>query len=63
MTDTDFEGPDYDPAFDGAHDTDQDTDDDTDQDEAEPDVPADANPADVEEQRREVGDSGEDDYR
>ena len=59
MTDTDFEGPDYDPAFDGTHDNDQDTD----QDESEPDVPADANPADVEEQRREVGDSGEDDYR
>lgn len=59
MTDTDFEGPDYDPAFDAEHDTDQDTE----QDESEPDVPADANPADVEEQRREVGDSGEDDYR
>jgi len=59
MTDTDFEGPDYDPAFDAEHDTDQDTA----QDESEPEVPADANPADVEEQRREVGDSGEDDYR
>ena len=59
MTDTDFEGPDYDPAFDAEHDTDQDAD----QDDSEPDVPADANPADVEEQRREVGDSGEDDYR
>ncbi|WP_410784974.1 hypothetical protein [Kribbella sp. C-35] len=59
MTDTDFEGPDYDPAFDAEHDTDQDTD----EDESEPDVPTDANPADVEEQRREVGDSGEDDYR
>jgi hypothetical protein len=59
MTETDFEGPDYDPAFDGEHDTDGDTD----QDESEPDVPADANPADVEEQRRELGDSGEDDYR
>jgi len=59
MTETDFEGPDYDPAFDAEHDTDQDTD----EDESEPDVPADANPADVEEQRREVGDSGEDDYR
>ena len=59
MTDTDFEGPDYDPAFDAEHDTDQEAD----QDDSEPDVPADANPADVEEQRREVGDSGEDDYR
>ncbi|TCC18240.1 hypothetical protein [Kribbella speibonae] len=59
MTETDFEGPDYDPAFDAEHDTDQDTE----LDGSEPDVPADANPADVEEQRREVGDSGEDDYR
>ncbi|MGW6200423.1 hypothetical protein ACWF0M_30050 [Kribbella sp. NPDC055110] len=59
MTETDFEGPDYDPAFDAEHDTDRDTD----EDELEPDVPADANPADVEEQRRELGDSGEDDYR
>ncbi|TCC39442.1 hypothetical protein [Kribbella sindirgiensis] len=59
MTETNFEGPDYDPAFDAEHDTDQDTD----QDESEPDVPADANPADVEEQRREVGDSDEEEYR
>jgi hypothetical protein len=59
MTETDFEGPDYDPAFDAEHDTDHDTD----QDEPEPDVPADANPADVEEQRREVDDSEEEEYR
>ncbi|TDW87111.1 MULTISPECIES: hypothetical protein [Kribbella] len=59
MTETDFEGPDYDPAFDAEHDTD----DDTEQEESEPDVPVEADPADVEEQRREVGDSDEDDYR
>ncbi|MFI5697148.1 hypothetical protein ACIA58_35155 [Kribbella sp. NPDC051586] len=55
MTETDFEGPDYDPAFDAEHDTEP--------EESEPDLPADANPADVEEQRREVGDDEEDDYR
>ncbi|TDO64103.1 hypothetical protein EV651_105327 [Kribbella sp. VKM Ac-2571] len=59
MTETDFEGPDYDPAFDAEHDTA----DDTDQEESEPDVPVEADPADVEEQRREVGESDEDDYR
>lgn len=59
MSETGFEGPDYDPAFDAEHDTDQDPLQDT----VEPDVPADANPADVEEQRREVGDDEEDDYR
>jgi hypothetical protein len=57
MSETDFEGPDYDPAFDAEYDTDIDT------DESEPDLPADADPADVEEQRREVGDDEEDDYR
>ena len=57
MSETGFEGPDYDPAFDAEYDTDIDT------DESEPDLPADADPADVEEQRREVGDDDEDDYR
>jgi hypothetical protein len=57
MSDTDFEGPDYDPAFDAEHDTDIDT------EESEPELPADADPADVEEQRREVGDDEEDEYR
>jgi hypothetical protein len=59
MTETDFEGPDYDPAFDAEHDTEQDPL----QEAAEADLPADANPADVEEQRREVGDDEEDAYR
>ncbi|MER7249638.1 hypothetical protein [Kribbella sp. NPDC000426] len=59
MSETDFEGPDYDPAFDAEYDTDRDPLDEA----AEEDVPADANPADVEEQRREVGDDEEDDYR
>ncbi|WUJ71983.1 hypothetical protein OG809_01720 [Kribbella soli] len=59
MSDTDFEGPDYDPAFDAEYDTERDPLEEV----TEEDVPADANPADVEEQRREVGDDEEDDYR
>jgi hypothetical protein len=55
MTETDFEGPDYDPAFDAEHDVDQ--------DEPAPDVPVEADPADVEEQHREVPDTGDEEYR
>ncbi|MEU4194768.1 hypothetical protein AB0E69_22905 [Kribbella sp. NPDC026611] len=55
MSETDFEGPDFDAAFDAEHDIDEET--------PETDVPTEADPADVEEQRREVADDDEDDYR
>jgi hypothetical protein len=55
MSDTGYQGPDYDPAFDAEHDIDEDT--------PEAEVPVEADPGDVEEQRRELADDGEDDYR
>ncbi|MFI6833430.1 hypothetical protein ACIBG5_40380 [Kribbella sp. NPDC050241] len=66
-SETEYEGPGFGGVPDDAPEADvlEQREDSTEVDDFTPDddVPSEADPVDVEEQRREVGDSGEDDYR